>query len=199
MAKRKKTKTGVEIKSTLGAFAKKTPNWWLAIIEKKGIHIFSFSLADREMKPIFVFEQPNYREAVSELIRDSAGRAQASYSRSSGGHQTSHPKHAYSSKLSPDEKASDHLFRRASRFLKEEGKKNRFKALALIGHPNSLGGFRKLLDPTTRKKITIQSTHFSNYVSPEKQRAQLLSLIPELTQQRERPRRWLPNQNLKKG
>lgn len=196
MTKRKKTKTGVEISSTLGLPNQKKSIWWLAIIEKKKVQVFSYSLSTKTLDSVFVSDQPNYHDAVFRILRDSAGRAQASYSRARGGHQTGRPRHAYSSLLSPDQKASLHLFKGAADFLKEEGKKGRFQALALIGHSHTLGQFRQLLDQRTQKKITLQSTHFSNYVSPKNQAKRLLSLLPEPPQA---PLRWLPNQNSRKG
>lgn len=196
MNKKKKTKTGVEIKSTFGAPSKKAPVWWLAIIEKKSVRILSYSLSNRNLSSVFFSKLPNYRDAVSREIRDSAGRNQASFSWARGGHQTSHPRHSYSSKYSPDEKASGHLFLKAAHFLKEEGKKGHYQALALIGHAHSLGEFRHLLDRKTQHKITIQSTSFANYGSEKSRKKQLLALFPEKP---EKPLRWLPNQNLRKG
>ena len=194
--KRKKTKTGVEIKSTLGANPPKKPVWWLAIIEKKRVQIFSYSLSTKTLDSLFAIEEPNYHEAIDRLVRDSAGRSQASYTRSRGGHQTGHPRHSYSSVLSPDQKAANHLFKTATDFLKKEGRKEKFQALALIGHPHSLGQFRDFLDSKTLKKISLQSMSFANYVSPKKQARRLLSLMP---QKPETPARWLPTQNLRKG
>lgn len=194
--KRKKTKSGVEIKSTVGALPPKKPIWWLAIIEKKRVQIFSYSLSTKNLEPVFSLCEPDYHEAVDRLIRDSAGRSQASYTRSQGGHQTGHPRHSYSSILSPDQKAAGHLFKTAASFLKKEGKKETFQALALIGHPHSLGQFREFLDAKTLNKITLQSKSFANYVSPRKQVKRLLSLLPIKSEQ---PGRWLPTQNMRKG
>jgi len=194
--KRKKTKAGVETKSMVGAATKKKSVWWLALVEKKRVQIFSYSLTTKTLDSVFVRDQPDYHEAIDRLVRDSAGRSQASYSRSRGGHQSGHPRHSYSSFLTPDQKASGHLFKAASDFLKEERKKDSYQALAIIGHPQSLGHFREFLDAKTLKKITLQSGSFANYVSPRKQARRLLSLLPE---QPKEPRRWLPDQNFRKG
>ncbi|MFM8268969.1 MAG: hypothetical protein ACKN9V_02180 [Pseudomonadota bacterium] len=180
----------------LGAPPKEKSIWWLAIIEKKRVHIFSYSLTTKGLDSIFLLEESDHHDTISNLIRDSAGRTQASFSRTQGGHQTSHPKHSYSSLFSPDEKATLHLFKKAASFLKGEGKKGAYQALAVIGHAQSLGRFKELLDKKTKEKITLQSTHFSNYISPKKQAKRLLSVVPKKSPE---PLRWLPNQNIRKG
>lgn len=179
-----------------GAPAKKKSTWWLALIEKKRIQIFSYSLSTKELDSTYILEETDHHETVSKLIRDSAGRTQASYSRNHGGHQTGHPKHSYSSLFSPDQKATLHLFKKAAGFLKKERQKGSYQALALIGHAHSLGQFKSLLDHHTQKTITLQSTSFLNYVSPKRQAKRMLSVFPEKPAN---PRRWLPTQNLKKG
>ncbi|NBX93939.1 MAG: hypothetical protein EB120_13255 [Proteobacteria bacterium] len=179
MRRQKKTKRGVEIKSTLGARQKNKTVWWLAVIQNRKIQVFSYCAPSKHLESVVCYDELDNKDAVSSRLRDSAGRSFESFSKSHGGHGTGHPRHGLSSRLSPKERLSQILILKASQFLEANRRKNEFSHLGIFSEPHLLGTFRSKLSRLTNKKVKLEIAANYSWLSSAQLEQKLLSYLPE--------------------
>ncbi|NBV50501.1 hypothetical protein EBR78_04675 [bacterium] len=177
MARRKKTRSGAEIRSLVGAKRFQEPIWWLAVLHKNQVQIFSFSPIEHQLCPLWKREEKDFHDLIARRLRGSAGRTQESFSWSAGGHQTGHRRHSYSSATPPKKRASQTLLAAGAHFVKQEYRKRKFDHLALVANPAVYGTFKELLGARLAKKVTLHAPALPNYLSSRQQEKQLLSLM----------------------
>ena len=177
MARRKKTKRGTEIRSLIGTRRNREPIWWLAVLHKNQVQIFSFLPIRHELFPLWKRQEKDFHDLIARRLRGSAGRTQESFSWSTGGHQAGHRRHSYSSATSPKKRASQILLAAGAQFVKQEYRKQKFDHLALVATPAAYGTFKDLLGARLAKKVTFHAPALPNYLSSRQQEKHLLSLM----------------------
>jgi len=190
MGKTKKTKAGVDLKSTLGRRTSRKPIWWLAILEGTRFQTFSFSWSSKKLTCEHDRKLPSFRELVEHNLRDSPGRSFDSLSRSQGGHQTGKPRHSYSSPLSPKKKILYHTATLAAKQIEQSRRCGAFDAIVIVAEPSQLGFLRRHLSSTTQKKIKAQIPKTVTKLSDQQRLKILTSYLPSTL---EKAPRLLPN------
>lgn len=177
MARRKKTKRGTELRSLIGTRRVREPIWWLAVLHKNHVQIFSFLPIQQQLSPLWKRQERDFHDLIARRLRGPAGRTQESFSWSSGGHQTGHRRHSYSSATPPKKKASQALLAEGAKFVRQEYRKRKFDHLALVANPTTYGTFKDLLGARLAKKVTLHAPALPNYLSARQQEKRLLSLM----------------------
>jgi len=178
MKKPRKTKAGVDLKSTLGLPREKKPIWWLAVLEGARFQTFSFSQAKGSLVCQYDNRLPTLREKVAKRLRDSAGRSFESFSRSTGGHRTGPPRHSYTSILTPKEVVQRETALLASRYLEKARRNRAFDALIIVAEKPQLGFLRSHLSQATLKTIEKEIIKTFPHVPDTKKLKLLTSYLP---------------------
>lgn len=178
MRKTKKTKRGVDLKSTAGIPIERKPIWWLAVLEGTRFQTFSYSWANETLICQHDSHLSSFREKTSQRVRDSAGRSYDSFSRTRGGHQTASPRHSYSSPFSPNQLILRETAKLAAKHLEQARRNQAFDSLVIVAEAPQLGFLRKHLSPATMKRVELEIVKTFPRL-PTQQRLKLLtSFLP---------------------
>ncbi len=174
--KKKKTKSGVDISSTLGMKLTHEPTAWLVVANGGGAKIFEFK--EKELKQIRDFPYPEGKIKGSDQVSDRPGRSFESWSGARGGHQGSGPRHSMTSQESPTDHALKSLCKTIAGWLESARKENQFEKLILVAEPRLMGRLKSNLSNPTTRLITLEKEKDYCWLTKPELESRLHSLLP---------------------
>lgn len=126
---------------------------WIAVGDASRFIIFEKDKS-KALSALKTFTNEAAHQKISDLTTSQPGRSFESSSRSTGGHQTGAPRHAYSSEQDPKTHAVENFLRNVSDFLNQGHHEHSFENLVLITNDRLLGKLRSFLAESTQASVS---------------------------------------------
>lgn len=133
-------------------FSKNSKVWILVANRARG-KLFQSNAAINDFRFLREIEAPYGRTKDKDFRRDQPGRSFDSFTRASGGHGTSSPRHSLGSELSQQDMAAIDFAKELAEILETGKISNQYDHLMLVSEPRFLGYLKGVLSEQVKDKI----------------------------------------------
>lgn len=172
--KKKKTVYGLK-KSDLFEDKSHGLSPWIIMAHRAGAQVFERTA--HKLTLVQSFSCPEARIKESKLVSDHAGRSFDSYTKAQG-HQTANPRHALSTKESPQDHLLATFTGKIAKFIDLALSENKFNELVLVAEPRFLGRLKSHLSKKALEKIILEKEKDYAWLKQPELEELLFELLP---------------------